>query len=258
MVLAIDIGNTNIVIGVIDNKDNILFTGRLVTDKLKTADEYALLFSGIIGMHNVNVADISGVIVSSVVPPLILTMKRAIKKLTGQKPLIVGPGLKTGLNIKIDNPAQLGCDLVVDAVAVINKYPVPCMVLDMGTATTISVIDRDKNYIGGLIIPGVRISQDTLSATTSQLPRISLEKPDNVIGKNTVDCMKSGAVYGTASMIDGLADRIEEELGEKVTIVATGGNSSSIVPVCKRDIIYDEGLLLEGLNIIYKKNISKA
>ncbi len=254
MILAIDIGNTNIVIGVIDKNDKIIFTGRLATDKLKTSDEYALLFSGMLEIKNINIKDIEGIVLSSVVPPLILTMKRAIKSLTGKTPLIVGPGLKTGLNIKIDNPAQLGCDLVADAVGAINKYPVPCMVLDMGTATTISVIDGEKNYLGGLIIPGVRISQDTLSSTTSQLPRISLEKPDNVIGKNTVDCMKSGAVYGTASMIDGLADRIEEELGESITIVATGGNSGSIVPVCKRDITYDEGLLLEGLNIIYKKN----
>ncbi|MCH5202468.1 MAG: type III pantothenate kinase [Oscillospiraceae bacterium] len=253
MILAIDIGNTNIVLGIIDN-DKIIFTGRLSTDKLKTADEYALLFSGLINMHSINIKNIEGVIVSSVVPPLTLTMKRAIKRLTDKEPFILGPGLKTGLNIKLDNPAQLGCDQVADAVAAINKYPAPLMVLDMGTATTVSVIDKNKSYLGGLIIPGIRISQEALSSSTSQLPRISLEKPEKVIGSNTIDCMKSGAVYGTAAMIDGLADRIETELGEKVTIVATGGNSECIVPVCKRNIIYDSNLLLDGLNIIYKKN----
>jgi type III pantothenate kinase len=254
MILALDIGNTNIVLGAIKN-DKILFTGRLATDKLKTADEYALLFSGILNMNNVKIADIEGVIISSVVPPLILTMKRAIKKLTNHKPIVLGPGVKTGLNIKIDNPAQLGCDQVADSVAVINKYPVPAIILDMGTATTVQVIDKNKNYIGGLIIPGVMISQEALSSGTSQLPKISLEKPRNVIGTNTIDCMKSGAVYGTASMIDGLADKIENELGEKVTIIATGGNSETIVSVCKRDVIYDSNLLLDGLNIIYKKNV---
>jgi type III pantothenate kinase len=253
MVLALDIGNTNIVLGIIKN-DKIIFTGRLATDKLKTADEYALLFSGILTMNKIDIADIEGVVISSVVPPLILTMKRAVKKLTNHNPVVVGPGLKTGLNIKIDNPAQLGYDQVADSVAVINKYPVPAMILDMGTATTVQVIDKNKNYIGGMIIPGVKISQDALSSGTSQLPKISLEKPRNVIGTNTVDCMKSGAVFGTAAMIDGLADRIEEELGEKVTIIATGGNSKTIVSVCKREVIYDNNLLLDGLNIIYKKN----
>lgn len=254
MLLAIDIGNTNIVIGIIEGS-KITFTGRLATDKIKTADEYALLFSGMINMHNVNISDIDGVILSSVVPPLILTMKRAIKTLTGKEIMVLGPGTKTGLNIKLDNPAQLGSDQVADAVAVINKYPLPAVVLDMGTATTVSVIDKNKDYLGGLIIPGVRISQDTLSSSTSQLPRISLEKPKNVIGTNTIDCMKSGAVYGTASMIDGLIERIEDELNEKVTVIATGGNAESIIPVCKRDIVYDRNLLLDGLNIIFKKNL---
>ncbi|MGN0461486.1 MAG: type III pantothenate kinase [Ruminococcus sp.] len=253
MLLAIDIGNTNIVMGVIEN-DKIIFTGRLATDKVKTADEYALQFNGMMELHNVDKSEIEGVIISSVVPPLILTMKRAIKMLTGKDPLILGPGLKTGLNIKLDNPAQLGCDKVADAVGAINKYPMPAMIIDMGTATTVSVIDKNKEYLGGLIIPGIRISQEALSSSTSQLPRISLEKPEKVIGKNTVDCMKSGAIYGTASMIDGLADRIEDELGEKLTVIITGGNSDSIVRVCKREIIYDSNLLLDGLNIIYKKN----
>lgn len=253
MILALDIGNTNIVIGTIKN-DKIQFTGRLATDKLKTSDEYALLFSGILSMNGVSISDINGVIISSVVPPLMLSIKSAVQNLTNIEPMIVGPGLKTGLNIKIDNPAQLGSDQVVDAVAAIEKYKLPCIILDMGTATTVSVIDKKRNYLGGLIIPGITISQDALSSRTSQLPKISLEKPQKVIGKNTVDCMKSGAVYGTAAMIDGLADRIENELGEQVCIVATGGNSETIVKVCHRKIIYDSNLLLDGLNILYKKN----
>ena len=163
MLLAIDIGNTNIVMGVIEN-DKIIFTGRLATDKVKTADEYALQFNGMMELHNVEKSEIEGVIISSVVPPLILTMKRAIKMLTGKDPLILGPGLKTGLNIKLDNPAQLGCDKVADAVGAINKYPMPAMIIDMGTATTVSVIDKNKEYLGGLIIPGIRISQEALSS----------------------------------------------------------------------------------------------
>ncbi len=253
MILALDIGNTNIVIGTIEN-DSIIFTGRLATDKLKTSDEYALLFNGILSMNGITPANIDGVIISSVVPPVTQPICMAVTRLTGCSPIVVGPGVKTGLNIKIDNPAQLGSDQAVDAVAAIEKYPLPCVILDMGTATTVSVIDKNRCYLGGLIIPGVGISQDALSSRTSQLPKISLDKPSKVIGTNTIDCMKSGAVYGTAAMIDGLIERVEEELGESVTVIATGGNSEVIASVCKRSVIYDGDLLLDGLNIIYKKN----
>ena len=169
--------------------------------------------------------------------------------------MIVGPGLKTGLNILMDNPKALGADLVVDAVAGINEYGAPLVIVDMGTATTISVVDKNKNYIGGMIIPGLRVSLDSLVNRTSQLPRIGLEPPAKTIGKNTIDCMKSGIVLGNASMIDGMIDIIEEELGYDTTVVATGGLSKVIVPLCKKKIVLDDELLLKGLNIIYQKNI---
>ena len=167
---------------------------------------------------------------------------------------MVGSGLKTGLNILIDNPAQLGSDLVVDAVAAIAAYPKPIMIFDMGTATTLSVIDSKGNYLGGMIIPGISLALEALSSRTSQLPRIRLDTPKKLIGSNTIDCMKSGTIYGNASMLDGIIDRVEKELGESPTVVATGGLSRSIVPYCERKIICDDNLMLKGLFILYQKN----
>ena len=170
--------------------------------------------------------------------------------------MIVGPGLKTGLNILMDNPAQVGSDLIVGAVAGIAEYPLPLTIIDMGTATTICVIDGNKNYIGGMILPGLRVSLDSLTSRTSQLPRISLDPPKRLIGKNTSECMKSGILYGNASWIDGMIDRIEEDLGQKTTVVATGGLAGTIIPLCRHNIILDDELLLKGLLLIYQKNIS--
>ena len=253
MLLALDIGNTNTCIGCIEG-EKILFTGRLSTDHSKTADEYAISFNSIIRLYGYHASDIDGSIISSVVPPLNQTLKDAVHRLTGTTPLLVGPGVKSGLNILLDNPAQTGSDLVVDAVAAIAQYPLPLVIVDMGTATTVSVVNEQGGYMGGLILPGVRISQDTLTGRTSQLPRIALEPPAHVIGRNTIDCMKSGAIFGQAAMIDGLVERIEEELGQKVTVIATGGLAGCIVPYCKREIIFDNDLLLKGLRIIYEKN----
>ena len=193
-------------------------------------------------------------IIASVVPPITSLIDQALQKLTGKKAMIVGPGIKTGLNILMDNPAQVGADLIVGAVAGIDQYPVPLILVDMGTATTITVIDRNKNYIGGMILPGLMVSLDSLTSRTSKLPRIGLDPPKKLIGKNTIDCMKSGILYGHASCIDGMVDRIENELGEKTTIVATGGLSGTIAPLCTHSIIHDDGLLLKGLLLIYKKN----
>lgn len=252
MLLALDVGNTNICIGCIEG-ETILFTGRLSTDHSKTADEYAISFNSIIRLYGHRASDIDGSIISSVVPPLNQTLRDAVNRLTGTTPLLVGPGVKSGLNILLDNPAQTGSDLVVDAVAAIAQYPKPLIIIDMGTATTVSVVNEQGGYMGGLILPGVRISQDTLTGRTSQLPRIALEPPAHVIGKNTIDCMKSGAIFGQAAMLDGLIERIEEELGHKTTVIATGGLAGCIVPYCKREIIYDNDLLLKGLRIIYEK-----
>lgn len=254
MILAIDIGNTNIVIGCFKG-EKIEFTERLATNHKSTELEYAILFKNVLEIHHIDTTSIKGGIISSVVPSITTVIKKAMQKLTDMEVMIIGPGIKTGLNILIDNPAKLGSDLVVDAVAGINEYPVPLVIFDMGTATTISVIDKNKSYIGGVIIPGLEVSLNSLVGGTSQLPKISLEAPQSVIGKNTVDCMKSGILYSTAASIDGMIKKIETELNQKVTAVATGGLAPTVIPLCEREIILDDELLLKGLMIIYNKNI---
>lgn len=253
MILAIDMGNTNIVIGCIDDQ-KIHFTERLSTDKRKTELEYTVLIKTVMEIYGIQKEDIDGAIISSVVPQLVDILIRGIEKLIHIKPLVVGPGVKNGLNILMDNPKQLGSDLVVDAVAGLKEYQAPLIIIDMGTATTISVVDRNRNYIGGMIIPGVNVSLESLVTRTSQLPRIGLDAPRKVIGTNTIDCMKSGIVYGQASCLDGMIDRIEEELDTKTTVIATGGLAKVIIPHCKHEIILDDALLLKGLKIIYDKN----
>ena len=250
MILAIDIGNTNIVVGCID-KEKIYLTERISTIRTKTELEYAIDIKTILDIHHINRADIEGAIISSVVPQITFAARLAVQKILKKDAMIVGPGVKTGLNILLDNPGEMGADRVADAVAALAQYPVPLVIVDMGTATTISVVDDKKHYIGGMILPGVQISLDALTSRASQLSGISIEEP---IGKNTVDCMKSGILYGNAAAVDGIIDRIEEELGQKVTVIATGGMSRKIVPHCKREMILDGDLLLKGLQIIYDKN----
>jgi type III pantothenate kinase len=253
MLLAIDVGNSNIVIGCISDHE-ISHVFRMVTDISKTENQYAVDLKNILEFEGLKCGGFDGAIISSVVPPLVTVLKSAVKRLTGLTAVIVGAGVKTGMNILIDNPAQLGSDLVADGVAAIATYKLPIIVFDMGTATTISVIDEHANYLGGALYPGVGLSMNALSRGTSQLPKVPIEPPDKVVCANTIDCMKSGAIFGTASMVDGMIDRIEEELGMKVSVVATGGLSSRIIPYCKHEIIYDENLLLRGLGIIYEKN----
>jgi len=253
MILAIDIGNTNIVMGCIEN-DRILFRERLSTNQTATDLEYAANMKMAMDMHSIDPSGVDGAIISSVVPSVTNTFKTALKKYAGIDVKVVGPGIKTGLSILIDNPAQLGSDLVVDAVAGINEYPVPMIIIDMGTATTLSVIDSNKGYIGGMITTGMAVSTDALIMRTAQLPKIAFEKPKRTIGTNTVDCMKSGIMYANACALDGMIERIEEELGEKCTVIATGGLAGTIVPLCRRNIILDDDLLLKGLMIIYNKN----
>lgn len=253
MVLAVDIGNSNVVVGCFKGED-ILFVERLSTNRHSTALEYAVLIKTVLELNGYAGAVFEGGIVSSVVPPVTNLVKEAIVKLTGKMPLVVGPGLKTGLKIRLDNAAQLGSDRVADAVAAVHSYPAPLITIDMGTATTISVVDKDQNFIGGLIMPGLRISMDALTKGTSQLPQISLEAPRKAIGRNTVDCMRSGLVLGTASTIDGILDRIEEELGYPCTVISTGGLAHIVTPHCKRNIIHDDQLLLKGMMLLYRKN----
>lgn len=255
MILALDIGNTNIVLGCVDKHNNVSSLFRIKTDISRTSWQYAVEINSMLSLCNVDKGMLNGCIISSVVPPLTGIVKSAVQIVANLEAMVVGPGIKTGLNIALDNPAQTGSDLVVDAVATIKQYKLPAIIFDMGTATTVSVIDADKTYIGGMIIPGIMISQEALTSRTSQLPKISLDAPKKIIGKNTIDCMKSGAVYGNAAMIDGIIERIEHELGQKANVIATGGLSSSIMPFCKRDdIIVDNDLLLKGLRILYDKN----
>ena len=256
MVLAIDMGNTNIVVGCVE-KDKIIFVERLCTDLSKTELEYAVGIKTVLELYNIKGEQIEGAIISSVVPPLTTIIQSAIEKIIGKVAMIVGPGIKTGLNIHMDNPKTMGADLIVDSVAGIREYGAPLVIIDMGTATTVSVIDKERNYIGGMIVPGLKVALESLVNRTSQLPRIGLEAPENVIGKNTVDCMKSGILLGNASMLDGLIDRIEEELGYGFKVVATGGLAKTVVPLCKHDIIVDDELLLKGLYLLYKKNYER-
>lgn len=252
MVLAIDIGNTNIVIGCCDG-ENVLFMERLTTNHTATELEYSISFKTILDIYGIDKNKISGSIISSVVPSVTDTVKGAVKKICGLNSMVIGPGIKTGLSIKTDNPAQLGSDLVVDAVAGIHEYGAPLVIFDMGTATTISVINESKEYLGTIIMPGMMISLNAMVSGTSQLPKISLDKPKKLIGTNTVECMKSGILYGTASSMDGMIDRIRDEIGE-ATVVATGGLAGSVVPLCRNKVILDDELLIKGLMIIYNKN----
>lgn len=256
MILAIDIGNSNIVIGVLED-DKIINEVRIPTDKVKTSDQYCFDIKNMLSLLNRSISDVEDVIISSVVPPVLNSVKTAVMKLIGKKPMVVGPGMKTGLNVLLDNPSQIGSDLVVDSVASMYEYPLPVIIIDMGTATTFSVVDENRNYLGGSICLGVRVSSAALTANTSLLPGIDLDRPPKAIGKNTIDCMRSGIMMGAACMIDGMIDRMEEELGKKATIVATGGISRHILPMCRHEIIYDRNLLLKGLSILYKKNAKK-
>lgn len=254
MVFAVDIGNTNIVIGCFDDQGKIRFTERISTDQRATDLEYAVSFKNVLEIHGARLDEIEGAIVSSVVPSITDTVKAAVRKITGINAMAVGPGIKTGLSIKIDNPAQLGSDLVVGAVAGIHEYPCPLVIVDMGTATIISVIDKNKSYLGGMLMPGIKVSLEALAGRTSQLPTIGFEPPKRLIGRNTVECMKSGFLHGNAACIDGMLERIGEELGEEPFAVATGGLASVIAPLCRKKIIVDDDLMLKGLMLIYNKN----
>ena len=254
MVLAIDIGNTNIVFGCFDGT-KILFHERAATSQRSTDLEYASVLFTALRLHNVDPQSIKGAIISSVVPTITTVMKKAIEKVADVNVLVVEPGVKTGLSIKTDDPAQVGSDLAVGAVASMNEYPLPQIVIDFGTATTFSVISEKREFLGVIIMTGIAVSADALTSKTAQLPKIAFEAPKKVIGKNTVDSMKSGIMFGTASMIDGMIERIEDEIGKKCTVIATGGIAPVIAPICRSKLIIDEDLLLKGLMIIYNKNI---
>ena len=253
MLLAIDIGNTNIVMGCIRD-DEILFKARIATDRTRTSDQYGVEIKNMLEAFGIKKEDIHDCIISSVVPPVFNSVKTGVIKVIGMQPMVVGPGLKTGLNIQVDSPSQVGSDRIVIAVAALAEYTAPLILMDLGTATTIEVVEPENVYMGGVIIPGVRTSLDALVNKAAQLPGISLDQPKKVIGTNTVDCLRSGMMYGTAAMLDGIIDRMGEELGHTSTLIATGGMAQFIAPLCKHSIILDKDLLLKGLNILYKKN----
>lgn len=253
MILAIDVGNTNIVVGCIE-EGKILFFERIATDMLKTELEYAATIKVLFELYHIERESVKGCIISSVVPPINRTLQLAVDKLFGLECMIVGPGVKTGLNILMDNPAQVGADLIVNAVAALHLYGGPLIIIDMGTATTVSVLDKNKNYIGGMIMPGVMVSLDSLVNSTSQLPKIGLDSPKKILGKNTIDGMKSGIIFSQAAAIDGIVERIWEELSYTCPVIATGGLATKIIPQCKHEITVDQELTLTGLSLIYEKN----
>ena len=255
MILTLDMGNSNIVVGGID-ENRLYFEERITTDHRKTSLEYAIMLKNILEIHKVKRSDIEGAILSSVVPPLNAPISSAVKKITGKKPFLVGSGMKTGINIKVDNPKSVGGDRIVAAVAAVAQFEGPIIIIDMGTATTLDVVDKGGSYIGGMILPGVKVSLNALVGNTAQLPQINLDTPKRVIGKNTVECMQNGIMFGNASMLDGLIDRVEKELGETCTLVATGGMSRFITPLCSHKITYVPDLLLRGLLILYRQNMA--
>ena len=253
MLLTVDVGNTNTVFGGFLG-DKLCFVSRIATSKGFTEDEYAVKLKGILNLHNVTATTISGAIISSVVPHLTPVIKSAIKTIYNVDALVVGPGMKTGINLLADNPAQVGADLICGSVAAHKAYPDGCVILDLGTATKILVVDKNGAFLGASIIPGVEIAMNALASNTALLPQIAPEAPKHIIGKNTVDCMLSGIIYGNASMIDGMLERIHDELKCDMTYIATGGLSELIIPHCKHNIELDSDLILKGLKILYEKN----
>ena len=256
MILTIDIGNSNIVLGGVRDEE-IVFEARLQTEVTKTSDQYCVDLKILLDVYGINAKEIEGSIISSVVPQVLNSFQTAVLKLTGKTSLVVGPGLKTGLDIRLENPGQTGADLVVADVAALKEHKPPLIVIDMGTATTMSVLDQNGAHIGGCIIPGVKISLDALTDRTALLPGLQLDQPKRAIGRNTIDAMRSGIMMGTASMLDGMVERMEQELGYKTTVVITGGIAKFIAPLCRTPMIYDKDLLIKGLAALYRDNKRK-
>lgn len=254
MLLTVDIGNTNITIGVF-KADELLFTSRLATDRKRTADQYAVELLNVFNLNKAEISAFSGAIISSVVPEVTDAIKSAVITVTGKTPQILSTDIGSGLSVVNDINGQIGADIAAVSVGAINKYPLPCFILDLGTATKIILLDENGKFMGCTISPGVAISLYALASRTSQLPTINLETPVSSVGTNTIDCMKSGIIYGTAAMLDGLTDRMEKDFGKRInTIIATGGLSREIIKNCDKDIIYDENLILDGLKFIYERN----
>ena len=256
MILAIDVGNTNTSVGCMDGGE-VLRVFRISTNIALTIDECAADLKKLLDFHDMDAQQFDGAVISCVVPPLTRVIKSAVKLLTGTDAIVVGTGVKTGLNILIDDPAQLGGDMVATAVGAMAAYEPPMIIIDMGTATKMYVINKNGGFIGGAIAPGISLSADALAVGTSQLPKVPIEAPAKCISANTIDCMKSGTVYGAASMIDGMTERFEDEMGESAQLIVTGGLAEAVYRHCKRSITHDQHLILRGLEIIYEKNKRK-
>ena len=253
MILTIDVGNTNVVLGCVED-GVVVSRSRLATNTSDLPNDYAMKMRQSFAFDSIDYHEFEGAILSSVVPQVNRAIRSAVRKLTGLECIIVGAGIKTGVNVKIDDPGTLAGDLITGTVGALSMYKPPIIIVDMGTATTIVAVDKDGAYIGGAIVPGVNLSFEALSQGTSLLPNISIEAPRKCIATNTVDSMKSGAVFGTAAMIDGMIERMEAELGQPATVIATGGLSGGIIPYCKHEIKHEPDLLLKGLAILYQKN----
>lgn len=252
MILVTDIGNTNTVFGVFDG-DSLVLESRIDTDRNRMADQYSVIMKQVFDLYKVDINEIDGAVISSVVPPVGDQLKISVQKLFGVMPLMVGAGVKTGLNIRIDDPSTLGADLACGAAAAKELYPLPCIVIDLGTATKVFAVDKNGAMIGGIIAPGVRISLEALAKGAASLPMISLDGHSPVIGTNTVDCMRSGVLYGHAGMLDSFIDRFQEELGD-ATVVATGGFIHVLKDYCRHEFIVNPQLVMDGMRIIYNKN----
>ncbi len=254
MVLVIDVGNTNIVLGVYEGKE-LKFHWRIATSRQKTEDEWAMSIKALFEHENVSFHSIKGIIISSVVPPIMFALEQMCKKYFDIKPMIIGPGIKTGLNIKYDNPKEVGADRIVNAVAAIALYGSPLVIVDFGTATTYCYINVNVQYMGGAIAPGISISTEALYTRASKLPRIEITRPSHVLGKNTVHAMQAGIFYGYVGQVDGIVNRMKAQSDKEPTVIATGGLASLIAAEAESIDIVEPFLTLKGLQMIYEKNV---
>lgn len=252
MLIVIDVGNTNIVVGAFE-EDNLVKSWRMSTDYNKSSDEFGLMLANLLTYNKIDIDKIKSVVISSVVPQVMFSLERAVKRYLKNEPMIISSNIKTGINIKYDNPKEVGADRIVNAVAVHKYYPGNAIIIDFGTATTFCALDKDANYLGGVICPGIKISLDALISRTAKLPKIEIVKPEKIIGTNTVESMQAGMVYGYAGQVENIVQLMKEQMGE-ATVIATGGIASLISKATDVIDILDSHLTLKGLKLIYDMN----